>query len=692
MNQVPGTFVNPFTFVRPNRGELRRGVPTFHDGRSRDTYAGVLEVSWRLASPLLLPSTAEEEGWLKDDQITVPGSSVAGSVRSLHEALFNGCYRVVDLDFVPSYRESAKTDAELQLAVVSHAPNGVPTELRLCHDTVWVDALDLLRRWPQARRKPTSGDVIDINGRVVDTSLGRAEFAFISKVDVVHGSDRHPAPNADSTGHRVLLITSTSARKRYKRDRTAARALWATGEITDQTVQIDKDKDKEMLANWNAACGSSDDRRRLEQAGNAGDAGPQTNWRDVSQYENVPWWGPRGERDTTVARRAKASGYLFEGDVVWVRLAGGRVAEMKLAQIWRQAGATSVGERLPDHLHPCVPSGPEPHLCLSCATFGAADTEGGKRDHNENYSGHVRFGAARSEGPITPETIDLAPLGQPRAGNGMFYLSWGAESLRIRAKGDVAAHWGSEADTPPHNIAGRKFYWHSDPDTQAAELSRKLGRKVGPRYLPTQQQTRGKMARLAKLVPAGTILTSSISFDQLDAIAVHALLAAICPSRVLSRLPGSAGATFATHLGGGKPFGFGSVVPTIVSARITRQVDRYRNPDADPRDWIAEEFPFGAVSSRVGRFLPGLASLVKVLDIHGLGDSEPLVTYPPGASWDDYQHPDPKRADAFGQSYVWFGDADGLQLANTAKPWFPLPPADVDPTLPSKPTGPGRRR
>lgn len=689
MSQSSQSFVNPYTFVRGGGEETRRQSPTFHDGRAADSYSGVITVSWRLASPLLLPATAPEEGWFADDGgLQMPGSSVAGAVRSLHEALFNGCFRVVDLDYVPSYRESAKTD-DLQLAVVTKASSdGVPTELRRCDETVWVDSGDLLRRWPQQGRLPTSGDVVDLRGTVVHTSLGRAEFELLNRVEVVHGADAHPAPGDDVVGKRVLLVTSTSARKQTRRDRTHARALWATGRLTTSLIGIDRTKDAAMLERWKAACAGSEDRRVLEQPG------PQIDWRSQTTYDPVTWWGPRGQRGFRVARRARATGQLFAGDVVWVALADDperevRVAEMKLAQIWREAGSKKVGERLPAHQHPCRP-GDDPQLCLTCATFGAADTEGG-RDQQTSYAGHVRFGAARTDtsinGLVSP--IDLAPLGQPRPGYGAFYLAWDARPLPERTNGDVATHWGSEAENAERPLAGRKFYWHSGPDEQAAALTRDLGRKVGPRHLPTPQQRRGRMAREAKIVKAGTVLTSTVSFDQLDAVAVHALLAALSPGRVLARTPGKPGRVFATHLGGGKPFGFGSAIPTLTRVEIARTRDRYAAPSGPNTDWLQADFPFGLVSERVGRFTNKLPALARVLDLDGLGDLAHLVAYPPGSSWDDYQHPDPKRADAFGQSYDWFKNATGLQLAGRSSPWLPLPAPTDNPALP---TDPNRRR
>lgn len=225
-------FVNPYSFVPAGSGEgaSGRAKPTFHDGRTGGTYSGSVDVSWALHGPLLLPATAEEEGWIsKGKTVRIPGSSIAGAVRSVHETMFRGCYRIVDLDYMPSYREAAKTDDDLRLAVVVTSKDGKPTRVQLCEgEAVWVDSGDLLRAWPPRQRKPTSGDVVDIRGTVRRGGLDRLEFEQLSWVKAVHVTDQHQAPGPEAVGKRVILVTSTSARKPMRRG-GEGRAFWATG-------------------------------------------------------------------------------------------------------------------------------------------------------------------------------------------------------------------------------------------------------------------------------------------------------------------------------------------------------------------------------------------------------------------------------------------------------------------------------
>lgn len=688
-------FVNPYSFVPLPRPETStKGRATGHAGRHDEpVYSGSIGVTWTLRTPLLIPANGRDEGWLTGNRVRVPGSSIAGAVRSLHETMFNGCFRVVDDTYRPGYREAAKTDTSLTLAVVTKAPHGVPTEVRLCTDVVWVDCRDLLARWPRQAALPTTGDVLKFRGAIEDDEgLARAVMVEVDGVEVVRRGTEATAPtDADAqAGARVLMVSSTSARKPRLRNGQPAHAYWAAGKLTRELVPIDPEQDGAMLAAFRAAVADTDDRRRLE--GKKDDS-----WRDHTSHEVVEWWDARGQRRQPVGRRALATGHLFVGDPVWVRRdeKTRRVTTMKLATIWRRPGGDkTVGDRLPDHLKPCIPDHSATNLCLSCATFGAADTSGTTRHEQVSYAGHVRFGAARGTASGNILTIDLAPLGAPRPGSGMFYLRRYEPnpSLRLSERDDhIAAHWGSPDEGGKQDIAGRKFYWHSDPKAQAKVLGETLGRPVPPRYTATRKQTTAKMSRPTELVPAGTVLRSTIVVDQLDAIGVHALLAAIDPARILSAVPGGAARDIATHLGGGKPLGLGSTSVEITSIDLRPLSSRYGAADEPGPDWANAQIPFQLITDRVGRFLGNLTALAHLLDRNALGPDAALVSYPPGSTWDDYQHPDQARATAFAESFKFFGAANGEHLARSLRPWAPLPIPGQNPTLPIVTKERGRR-
>jgi len=150
-----------------------------HDGSGASDqilYTGKFEVEWQLKSPLLLPENAEEEGWMRvvkenTAEITVPGSSVKGAMRSLHEAMFMGCMSVLDLDYTPVYREAAikgqramKSDSDWRIGIVEEVESsGKPISMRVTEkeaNTIWVNAEGLRKVAEKKGKIPQTGDII----------------------------------------------------------------------------------------------------------------------------------------------------------------------------------------------------------------------------------------------------------------------------------------------------------------------------------------------------------------------------------------------------------------------------------------------------------------------------------------------------------------------------------------------------
>lgn len=682
-------FVNPYTFV-PLPSTVVRAKPSWHTGiPDEELFCGSVAVTWTLETPLLLPRAARQEKWVDEDgRVRLPGSSLKGAVRSLHETLFNGCLRIIDDEFVPSYRDSARQAPNRhgwQLAIVLEERSGTPTKFQLCDDELWVDASSLKGQW-RAPKPPTSGDVIRLHGETAASSLGRTEMRNVGSVEVLRRAGTSFEGLAP-VGGRVVLVTDTSARRLYRRDRSKGRCFWGTGRLTDRIVEVDPAT--EALADFRAACTGSNDRRELEQVKDGDRSGHRPDeWRSQAEYVDVKWWGPHGERDHVVARRTRASGFLFRGDAVWVHVESGQLTGMSLARIWRHAGRGTVRQRAGAALMPCTDA---EQLCLSCATFGAADTEGddsrrrrqGGKDRRlqSSYGGHVHFSSARTSDPVELTQVDLTPMGRPNPGAGMFYLRAPAAIDPRRSDGDVASHWGSEIDEPLLRLAGRKFYWHHDASAQATVWSARLGRQVDPVYQATQEQRRAnRMVRAgALLVPAGTSFSATVSFDRLPRVAVLALLAALCPAPLLRLVPReNTRHRYAVRLGGGKPFGFGSAVPSIPFTRITTIGSRYDGTPPTPSTWTVGADTVLPIAARVGRFTAQLPQTARVLDLDGLGQWAAHVTYPPGTGWDGF------GTDDFRHSFEFFQAANGERLRGEVRPWQPLPPStpDTDPSLP----------
>ena len=132
-------FINPYTFV-PFPERIDRHEPSRHHMLAPGNLSGVFTVTWAFRSPFQAP-----EGQSGTTVLRLPGSSVKGAVRSLHETLAGGCLRVFHEDFIPSYRDQATVrPGNWTLGVVDKTTrDGQPLTVRLCDDVCWVPAQKL---------------------------------------------------------------------------------------------------------------------------------------------------------------------------------------------------------------------------------------------------------------------------------------------------------------------------------------------------------------------------------------------------------------------------------------------------------------------------------------------------------------------------------------------------------------------
>ncbi|MGH3193900.1 MAG: hypothetical protein ACRDOL_42915 [Streptosporangiaceae bacterium] len=76
-------FVNPYTFV-PLPAVIGREHPGGHHCAGERNVSGAMTVQWSLQTPALLPQAHLP---VRAGRVIVPGSSVKGAVRSVHETL-----------------------------------------------------------------------------------------------------------------------------------------------------------------------------------------------------------------------------------------------------------------------------------------------------------------------------------------------------------------------------------------------------------------------------------------------------------------------------------------------------------------------------------------------------------------------------------------------------------------------------
>ncbi|GLI00907.1 RAMP superfamily CRISPR-associated protein [Phytohabitans aurantiacus] len=641
-------FINPYTFV-PFPAAIERAAPAGHHALAEGRLCGTFRVRFECTSPLQAP-----EGAVSGQRLRLAGASVKGSVRSLHETLAGGCLRVLDEEFVPSYRDAAAVPAEQwTLAVVEEvARDGQPLAVRLCDPVVWVRAEQLRGAW----------------GRQLATG-SRVSFDPSRKVDNL---DRYELPDDERVecgGDWAVLLTDAGARRPETKLKKPGSYFAACGRVGgDDALREVAESAWQEFRRAVAGAREVTKQRATERAG-----------------EVPPGWLPVTFRGQEIGSRKAVTGSFDRGDVLWVRRdgSGEGVDGLRLAAIWRHAGAGPMGSRVPAHLHACPPrqegagasvgtQWPEVEeellLCPSCRLFGAADTMArgaGETARQRAYAGHVRIGDAVSPTPVELTPFRRAPLGAPRPGAGQFYLRYDNTAPAATRTALPTREWGAQPDTTGKGlrpVRGRKFYWHADPTVQDV-----------PRHIARGHQLKTKGVEERALAPAGTVLECHVTFDNLSESELGGLLATFQPDRAVAAA-GIADGPLRLHLGGGKPLGLGSCRASVSELRVWSARSRYGDADpvtAEPGRYVAAFV--GSVPAEVTATWPALAAVLAADTV-----DPARVWYPPGAHWPDQRNGE-KR---FDEPFAFFVGTSGMHMATKGKkrPLQPLP----DPTGPDQ--------
>jgi hypothetical protein len=656
-------FVNPYTFV-PHVVSPERRAPAGHAVMGDSRFSGVLDVTVTARTPLLIGGFGAEGAEVKglprrsDGTVMIPGSGLMGAVRSLHEALTGSCLRVVDMDLRPVHRHpptTAETD-DLVLAVVWEVDAaGRARSVRLCSDWTKLHGELLPGVGGADDDLPRAGDQLSFQPREelkgkAPRGIEAGDITLIRRLGPVSGDCW------------VLLVTDTNARTVLDKDGQVVAVKFAAGRIgPDGRKCVIPDQ---AWHGYKTTVAGADDLRTasLKKAGHSSGEAPR--WGTCpAEYADV-WWPPRGDGDggrgsgdrggqerrggelpEKVGRRLLARPYLHEGQPVWVKVSGDQVTEIRLSQLWRYLGDDPAGERLGDAV-PCTD--PE-RLCWSCRMFGSADTGGRGEDDlavQHSYRGHVRIDDLLAMASVQPIEWRLAPLASPKPGAGQFYLDNTAVPGRERiAEKDTrpAATWGSIADEQrARPVRGRKFYWRTETPAESDPAKPVRGRHRGH-----QSDT---MSTTVSLIPAGTTFTGRVAFDNLDAAEFGSLLAAIDP-RLLSEAGEDGWERAATSVGGGKPFGFGSVTIDVTRVSAETSAQRYlgeAGPEP-PGDATAVTAFRAAVPAAARAAWPALRH---ALELGFIEDEK--VWYPPGGG--------ERGSQGYDKSFEFFAHTTGLRL------------------------------
>jgi hypothetical protein len=641
-------FINPYTFI-PFPAGITREKPCGHDALAHDRLSGRFTVRWTMTSPMQAPS-----GSVDGQRLRLPGASVKGAVRSLHETLAGGCLRILDQDFVPSYRDMAAVPPEeWTLAVVDTVTrDGQPLSVRVCEQVVWVGAAQLRAACGGDLR---SGSRVSFDPPGDQTSLGRYELP--EDAEVRRGGDW------------IVLLTDAGARPKKKRNKQPGSYFAACGHLAPEVGRTEVSE-----AAWRefrqAAAGAREVQRAKTNGGSA-----------AKQPVPVEFPG----RGQLIGYREAATDRFAKDDLSWVHrtTAGSEVDGLRLSCIWRHVGWGPLGLRVPEHLHGCI----DPQeLCVSCRLFGMTDTRPRDEDgeaEQRAYSGHVRFGDARSAGQVALTPVQRAPMGTPSPGAGQFYLRCDDTKPATTDRERPTREWGAKPDrmatkdaSPARQVRGRKYYWHADPTRQTV-----------PRYEARPHQTNEKMSTEALLADAGTVLVQTMTFDNLTAAEVGSLLATIEPGSVLLA-DGSGKRSLRLHLGGGKPLGLGSCYARVEDLRVWTAQSRYGAAapvESAPERYVTEFV--ATVPTEVRETWPALTAVLADDTVN-----PKQVWYPPGEHWSeqrrehwtDRKHLDGQFAKRFDEPFAFFTGTSGMPLKQAEpRPLQPLPdPTADDQTLP----------
>jgi CRISPR-associated protein (TIGR03986 family) len=551
-------FVNPYTFVPwPSSDATNRREPAGHSHLAPDRFSGSVRVTGTTTTPLLIRGGVAPQTFPRrtrtnphggiDRELIVPGSSLKGAVRSLHETLVGGCLRVVDTEFVPVYRDSAAVKPESwQLAVVGPIDRfGIPEHVTLCDEVVHVNA-EFLAIALGGVSKVVTGATVNIDSAPRDR--GRGSYERPRQASVSKGTDW------------VVLMTDSGAR-------SGGHPYYAAvGRPGNGTAAV-------RLAAWadyqKSATGSDDVRRANQHSAS-------------SRNASVKF--PRNGSE--IGTRHTTAGDLYEGEVVWVDAltSGGETEVRKISRsyLWRSAGKGSLGERVPPWAKPCSD---HTLLCNTCRVFGSADVENNDDDgaaDQRSYAGHVRIGDSIFDPNTVTQTVRLAPLGAPRLGAGQFTLqNRPGNHLAGKPELQPLRNWGSPLDSGGHRLVrGRKYYWQGDPKVQHPQRSDPYDGGGGENNMISE----------AEVVPTNATFSSMVTFENLSLPELGGLLASVQPSLVLkpvtpvlpgtkTPIPGTADPVIHARIGGGKPFGFGTVSMHISDFRVHTASSRYLNED-----------------------------------------------------------------------------------------------------------------
>jgi len=236
------------------------------------------------------------------------------------------------------------------------------------------------------------------------------------------------------------------------------------------------------------------------------------------------------------------------GNTIWFRADEEKeVKEFGYAQIYRKPFKKSIGDLLPERLHPCSDY---ENLCPVCRVFGWVHQNPPKDvEKKVAYAGRVRISHAEimeNGGTLSELPLALAILSAPKPTTTSFYL------LK-NGRADFNVFYGADGA----ELRGRKFYRHQEK-TEEQEYER-------------ADNVKDKQNRTIRdALNPGAKFCFTIRFENLSAVELGALLWSIEMEEGMYH-----------KLGLAKPLGFGSIKISINNINIFNFKERYSSFTCD---------------------------------------------------------------------------------------------------------------
>jgi CRISPR-associated protein (TIGR03986 family) len=523
-----GGFLNPYNFVRPLPSErpqehvLGNAPPPPHDRYVGNLLTGRVTCKVTAVTPLFISDSHAVDGrsgkhrafrfFEYDGEPALPASSLRGMVRSVFETVTNSCFAIFDADHRLQYREEPRYGNQVK---------GNPGIVRK------------LAEAPDGDRRAADG--------VVELCQAAQVGAYYE------GRERW----------KNVLGRKSDGQEWRNGERVVARAerrgpRWVVREVAETKKGLNAlESDEKYLEGWLKITGRGEDTNKRNEALFLDPAVHESERRVNFSYEVQEAYNAvlKKQRELEETPVDLPSDHLREGDLVWVDLENGasRARRIVRVQIPRVPYRRSVGELLPDHLHPCADYD---ELCPACRVFGwVRQMKRGEEllpEVRTAYAGRVRLSHGELQESQGDFNATLAILSSPKPTNTQFYL------LKNR-KPDGRVDYDSRGA----QLRGRKFYRH-----HGGEPSKHAGGDYEYKRVSEVADEQNRSVR--GVLNEGAVFEFDVTFENLHPLELGALLWSL-----------KLGKDMYHRLGYARPLGFGSIQVEIRGLEVLEHSERY---------------------------------------------------------------------------------------------------------------------